>query len=242
MIEEQRQSAKERTPEEKERLCKKVYKSILYLILSIFIILAASAFISDIHSKYWQEVEKEKSKVDQCGKDYVMNNCDNPIPLVIDDCKRLDACRNIDPKKQIKTFNVLARIITEIADDLTHGLSIESIGLVAAIVLVIMCCLGKCSFGRNKDGKVNIQVGEKKEKEKDDVRPKASTRMQYKAIDADGIGDSDDSPYRLTQSQKGVLKEYAKQKTLMRMQMLTNHDGGSMMQAERFALGPSKNE
>ena len=76
-----------------------MYKSILYLILSIFIILAATAFISDIYSKYWQEVEKEKSKVDQCAKEYILNLCDNPVPVAIEKCKNFDACRNIDPKK-----------------------------------------------------------------------------------------------------------------------------------------------
>ena len=71
----------------------------------------------------------------------------------------MKACKDIDPEKSIKTFNVMARIVSEIFNDLTNGLTKESLGLIAALIMIIMCCCGKCGISRGDSGKVKISVG-----------------------------------------------------------------------------------
>ena len=54
---------------------------------------------------------------------------------------------------------MLTRIIAEIFNDLTRELTYESLGLLAAMLMIIMCCMGKCGVSR-KNGKVNVQIGD----------------------------------------------------------------------------------
>ena len=92
--------------------------------------------------------------VEQCQKKYDANNCDNPTEFSQKACEEVDACRKLDPEKSIKTFNVLTRIVAEIFNDLTSNLSMESLGLMASILLIVMCCMGKCGCSRGSNGKV----------------------------------------------------------------------------------------
>ena len=136
-----------------------------YFLLSLIIILAFITFIQDVRTKYDQEVAKEVAKVEQCKKDYKTNRCDDPVPFVVEQCNKLTQCINSDPENSIKTFNVLARIVSEILNDLTTGMTYESLGLVAVIVMISMCCCGKCGVSR-QNGKVNVTVGDSKESKK----------------------------------------------------------------------------
>jgi hypothetical protein len=68
---------------------------------------------------------------------------------------------NSDPVKSIKTFNVITRIFNEILNDLTTGMTKESLGLIAVVIMIIMCCCGKCGLSR-QNGKVNVTVGGEK--------------------------------------------------------------------------------
>ena len=113
----------------------------------------------------------------------------------------------------------MARIAVEILNDLTVGMTYESLGLVAMIIMIIMCCCGKCGLSR-QNGKVNVTVGNSKESNKSKNSPEYQTKPKYKSIGANE--DEDESIYKLSVSQKGVLKSYAKEKSLLMIQYRNN--------------------
>jgi len=100
-----------------------------------------------------------------CEQDYYANFCDmndgvGP-PALKDECNRLLKCKNRDPTIQIKTSNVLTRMLTELLNDFTDGLSIKSLGLIGILVLMLCCCVCKCrtpSVRRTKDGKIEVNI------------------------------------------------------------------------------------
>ena len=82
------------------------------------------------------------------------------MPRYVQWCKEWKECKAIDPKKNIKIYNVMAKQFAEIINDLANGLTKESLGLMAVIVMVVMCFCGKCGISRGDSGKVKISVGD----------------------------------------------------------------------------------
>jgi hypothetical protein len=106
---------------------------------------------------------------------------------------------SIDPEKSIKTFNVLTRIVAEIFNDLTHDLTKESLGLLAGLIMIIMCCCGKCGCARGESGKLKVTVGNVSEEgatKKGSYETKTPKSPKYKSIG----GTEDESLYKLSQS------------------------------------------
>lgn len=92
-------------------------------------------------------------------KDYAVNKCDEPVPALFEFCKTKDFCRGKSAEAQIKSYNVLSRIVMEMINDISQGFTWQSIIVVAAVVMTCMCCRG-FFFGRDKDGKISVTVGD----------------------------------------------------------------------------------
>ena len=48
-------------------------------------------------------------------------------------------------------------------NDMTSGLTYQSIIVICSISVICLCILGKCSMGRDADGKVTVNMGDNKE-------------------------------------------------------------------------------
>jgi len=67
---------------------------------------------------------------------------------------------NFDATKQIKTFNVLARIFTEMINDMTSGLTYQSLVVICSAAIISLFVCGKLSCGRHGDGKITVSMGD----------------------------------------------------------------------------------
>lgn len=101
----------------------------------------------------------------------------------------------------------MTRIIAEIFNDLTSNLSYESLGLLSIMLMIIMCCMGKCGCKRDKNGKVQVSVGESENKKEKKETPGYWEKPRAKTIGAiqNNQNNEDDSMYKLSTSQKAVL-------------------------------------
>lgn len=64
-----------------------------------------------------------------------------------------------DPTTEVKFINVFAQMIPEMFEEMTTGLTWESIGFLSGLTIIVCCCMGKCKCGKDKDGKVKVNVG-----------------------------------------------------------------------------------
>jgi len=98
---------------------------------------------------------------------------------------------------------------TEILNDFTDGLSLKSLGLLGAIILMALCCACKCatpSVRRTKDGKIEVNIEREKPMEAIEDRKKSR-----KALKSSRYAESDSSSDEtMTRSEKKALKKLIK--------------------------------
>ena len=123
-------------------------------------------------------MEAKKLEFETCKTEYKNNYCGTEMeaPILRDQCLELDVCRKKDADKAISSYNVLISIATEMANDMTEGLTPLSIGVFSGLIICAMCACGRCSARKNSEtGKMEIKMGdpnawkEKDKPEKDDI-------------------------------------------------------------------------
>lgn len=139
---------------------RKLATCVCYLILTAIMLAAVTGFVFDFMKKYNQEVTKEMDKIIKCKDDYKKNRCDHPVPLVLHACEKLKFCGSKTASEQIKSYNIISRILMEMISDVSSGFTWQSIIVVTAAICICMCCKGLIGMRRGSDGKVEIAVGD----------------------------------------------------------------------------------
>ncbi len=66
-----------------------------------------------------------------------------------------------DANSQIKSYNILSRIVMEMIADVSSGFTWQSIIVVCSIACLCLCASGVLQARRGGDGKIEVQMGKK---------------------------------------------------------------------------------
>ena len=100
---------------------KRIAISLCYFVLTLIMVCTASMFVMDFIKKYNDEITKETQKIIDCQEVWKINRCDDPVPAVVELCKEKMTCGAKNAMEQIKTYNIMTRILSEMMNDISHG-------------------------------------------------------------------------------------------------------------------------